>query len=49
MSVHDSEDDKITATFTFKSCCCFGEISHPTYLSSHKKDVVSILAVAVTK
>ena len=49
MSVHESEDDKITAAFTLRSCCFFGEISHPTYLSSHKKDAVSILAVAITK
>ena len=44
MSVHDSEGDKIAAALTF--LFFFGDTSRLIYLSSHKKDVVLILAVA---
>ena len=44
MSVHDSEGDKIAAALTL--LFFFGDTSRPIYLSSHKKDVVLILAVA---
>ena len=44
MSVHDSEGDKTAAPLT--CWFFFGDISRPIYLGSHKKDVVSILAVA---
>ena len=38
---------RCTDALTLKSCFFFfGEMSRPIYLSSHKKDVVLILAVA---
>ena len=45
MSVHDSEGDKIAAALTLLFFF-FRDISRAIYLSSHKKDVVLILAVA---
>ena len=44
MSVHDSEGDKIAAALTL--LVFFDDTSRLIYLSSHKKDVVLILAVA---
>ena len=49
MSVHDSEGDKMYGCINVKRLFFFGgggAISRPIYLSSHKKDVVLILAVA---
>ena len=45
MSEHDGEGDKIAAALTLLFFF-FGDTSRLIYLSSHKKNVVLILAVA---
>ena len=37
---------RCTDALTLKRCFFFGEMTRPIYLSSHKKDVVLILAIA---